>query len=104
METKQLKTGTTTIGLITKDAVVLAADMRASMGHLAYDEESKKLYKITAFYNDIAVCEIPESEVLTFDPGLRSFININTADDLARARRIFNASDHSPGEARHGRK
>jgi proteasome beta subunit len=42
-----LKTGTTTVGLITKDGVVLAADMRASMGHLAYDEESKKIYKIT---------------------------------------------------------
>jgi len=43
----ELKTGTTTVGLIAKDAVVLAADMRASMGHLAYDEESQKLYKIT---------------------------------------------------------
>lgn len=30
-----------------RDGVVLAADMRASMGHLAYDEESQKLYKIT---------------------------------------------------------
>lgn len=44
---KDLKTGTTTVGLIVKDAIVLAADMRASMGHLAYDEESQKLYKIT---------------------------------------------------------
>jgi len=44
---KELKTGTTTVGLVTKDAVVLAADMRASMGHLAYDEEVNKIYKIT---------------------------------------------------------
>jgi proteasome beta subunit len=44
---EDLKTGTTTVGLIYKDGIVLAADMRASMGHLAYDEESKKLYKIT---------------------------------------------------------
>jgi proteasome beta subunit len=44
---KQLKTGTTTVGLITQEAVVLAADMRASMGHLAYDEEVTKIYKIT---------------------------------------------------------
>jgi len=44
---KDLKTGTTTLGLRTKDAIVLAADMRASMGHIAYDDESKKLYKIT---------------------------------------------------------
>jgi len=41
------KTGTTTVGLIASEVVVLAADMRASFGHIAYDEESKKLYKIT---------------------------------------------------------
>ncbi|MFA4855101.1 MAG: proteasome subunit beta [archaeon] len=44
---KDFKTGTTTVGLITTDSVVLAADMRASMGHIAYDEESQKIYKIT---------------------------------------------------------
>jgi len=44
---EDLKTGTTTVGIIYKDGVVIAADKRASMGHLAYDEESKKLYKIT---------------------------------------------------------
>lgn len=44
---EEIKTGTTTVGLIAKDSVVLAADMRASMGHLASDEEAKKLYKIT---------------------------------------------------------
>ena len=35
------------MGLIAKGSVILATDMRASMGHLAYDEESRKLYKIT---------------------------------------------------------
>jgi len=44
---KDFKTGTTTVGLIAGESVVLAADMRASFGHIAYDEESKKLYKIT---------------------------------------------------------
>ena len=44
---KDFKTGTTTVGLIATDSVVLAADMRASFGHIAYDEESPKLYKIT---------------------------------------------------------
>jgi len=43
----KLKTGTTTVGIVAKDAIVFAADMRASMGHLAYDEESPKVYKIT---------------------------------------------------------
>ncbi len=48
MDQKQdLKTGTTTVGIITENAVVLAADMRASMGHLAYDEEAQKIYEIT---------------------------------------------------------
>ncbi len=51
-ESKELKTGTTTVGLVTKESVVLAADMRASMGHLAYDEEVKKIYRIT---NNVAV-------------------------------------------------
>jgi proteasome beta subunit len=48
METQnKLKTGTTTVGLIAKESVILAADMRASLGHIAYDEESQKVYKIT---------------------------------------------------------
>lgn len=46
-KSRDLKTGTTTVGVVVRDGVVLAADMRASMGNLAYDEESKKLYKIT---------------------------------------------------------
>jgi len=43
----KLKTGTTTVGLITKDAIILAADQKATMGNLTYEEESKKIYKIT---------------------------------------------------------
>lgn len=43
----ELKTGTTTIGIIVKDAVILAADMQATLGHLSYDQESQKLYTIT---------------------------------------------------------
>lgn len=46
---EDLKTGTTTVGIIAKDAVVLAADTKATMGHLAYDEEAKKIYKITDY-------------------------------------------------------
>lgn len=43
----KLKTGTTTVGVIGADCVVLAADQRASLGHIAYDEEAQKVYKIT---------------------------------------------------------
>lgn len=49
MELKDIKTGTTTVGIKTKNAVILASDMRASMGHIAYEEESEKVYKITDY-------------------------------------------------------
>lgn len=49
LEGKDLKTGTTTVGIIGKDGVVLAADMQATMGNLSYEEESKKLYKVTDY-------------------------------------------------------
>ncbi len=38
--------GTTTVGLLCKDGVVLATDKRATMGNLIADKEAKKLYKI----------------------------------------------------------
>ena len=44
---QQLKTGTTTVALVFNGGVVLGADQRASMGHLAYDEESPKIYTIS---------------------------------------------------------
>jgi proteasome beta subunit len=45
----QLKTGTTTIGIVATDCVILAADQRVSLGHIAYDDETNKLSKITDF-------------------------------------------------------
>jgi len=45
---QDIKTGTTTVGLIYDKGVVLAADQRASMGHIAYDEEAEKVYKINS--------------------------------------------------------
>jgi proteasome beta subunit len=43
----ELKTGTTTVGLIAKDCVVLASDQRATMGFLIANKTAKKIYKIT---------------------------------------------------------
>lgn len=40
------KKGTTTLGIVCKDGIVLASDKRASLGHLAYDTVDK-IYKIT---------------------------------------------------------
>ena len=53
MEEKDIiKTGTTTVGLICKDGVVLAADRRATAGHFIASKKIEKVLKIT---DDIAV-------------------------------------------------
>ncbi len=44
---EELKTGTTTVGLVAKDCVVLASDQRATMGFLIASKTAKKIYKIT---------------------------------------------------------
>jgi proteasome beta subunit len=41
------KTGTTTVGLIAKDCVVLASDQRATMGFLIANKTAQKIHKIT---------------------------------------------------------
>tara|TARA_Y100000310_G_scaffold229043_1_gene231407 strand:- start:72 stop:713 length:642 start_codon:yes stop_codon:yes gene_type:complete len=46
-EEEQLKTGTTTVGLVGKDYIILAADKRATAGFLIADKRAKKIYKIT---------------------------------------------------------
>ncbi len=48
----KLKTGTTTVGLIGKDCVILAADQKATMGNIAADLASTKIYQIN---NKVAV-------------------------------------------------
>jgi proteasome beta subunit len=47
METdKVTKTGTTTLGIVCKDGVIIATETRATMGNLIAHKETKKLYKI----------------------------------------------------------
>ncbi len=43
---KALKHGTTTVGLICSDGVVLAADKRASMGYFIANKETEKIHKL----------------------------------------------------------
>ncbi|MDF1538001.1 MAG: archaeal proteasome endopeptidase complex subunit beta [Candidatus Thorarchaeota archaeon] len=43
----ELKTGTTTVGLVGKDCTVLASDTRATMGFLIANKTAKKIHKIT---------------------------------------------------------
>lgn len=43
---ERLKTGTTTVGMVCKDGVVLAADMRATAGNLIVDKRAEKVHII----------------------------------------------------------
>ncbi len=44
-----LKTGTTTVGIIAKDAVILAADKRATMGYMVANKHVEKIVKINDY-------------------------------------------------------
>ncbi len=44
MEDSMLKTGTTTVGILCKDGVVIAADMRATAGHMIVDKRAEKVH------------------------------------------------------------
>lgn len=41
-----VKTGTTTIGLVCKDGIVLVADKKATAGHMIVDKHAEKIHKI----------------------------------------------------------
>lgn len=41
------KTGTTTVGIVCKDGIVLAADKRSTADHFIADKRAKKIFKIT---------------------------------------------------------
>ena len=43
---KKLKTGTTTIGIVCKDGIVLAADKRATAGYMIANKKFLKIYKV----------------------------------------------------------
>lgn len=45
--TQQLKTGTTTVGIVCKDGIVLAADTRATAGNLIVDKNVKKVVPVS---------------------------------------------------------
>ncbi|MBU1111482.1 MAG: proteasome subunit beta [archaeon] len=49
---EMLKTGTTTIGIVCKDGVILAADTRATAGNMIVDKRAEKVHIIN---DDIAV-------------------------------------------------
>ncbi|OIO62506.1 hypothetical protein AUJ83_02865 [Candidatus Woesearchaeota archaeon CG1_02_33_12] len=44
-----MKTGTTTVGIMCKDGIVLAADRRATSGNLISDKKAQKIYQINDY-------------------------------------------------------
>ena len=46
MEDKLTKTGTTTIGMVCKDGVLLASESKASMGYMIVNKDVQKVFKI----------------------------------------------------------
>ncbi|MEK6938917.1 MAG: proteasome subunit beta [Nanoarchaeota archaeon] len=44
---EQLKTGTTTVGMVCKDGIVLAADKRATAGNMIVDKRAEKVHILT---------------------------------------------------------
>jgi molybdopterin-guanine dinucleotide biosynthesis protein A len=44
--------------------------------------------RMIAFHRDVRVREVAEQELRRVDPQLRSFFNVNTAEDLEEARRL----------------
>ncbi|MCF7866867.1 proteasome subunit beta [Candidatus Woesearchaeota archaeon] len=73
-ENEVLKTGTTTVGVLGKDCVVLAADKRATAGHLIVD---KNIEKVLPINNNIALTMAGSvSDVQLLVKYLRAEVNL----------------------------
>ena len=45
-DVKELKTGTTTVGIICKDAVIIGTDKKATMGYMVESKEAQKIHQL----------------------------------------------------------
>ena len=77
------------------DAVVPVLDGRPEPTHAAYSKVCLSAIearldaddlKIARFFDDVRVKYVSQRRVEEIDPGRRSFFNVNTEEDLARAR------------------
>jgi len=57
----------------------------------------KDILKIIDFFPQVKKREVSTEEIRRFDPGVRSFQNVNTPEDLARLQQI-SKPESSPGE------
>ncbi|USN45452.1 MAG: proteasome subunit beta [Candidatus Woesearchaeota archaeon] len=65
MSENVLKTGTTTVGLIYKDGVVIAADKRATAGNLIVDKSVTKLIKINDYMGVTISGSVSDIQLMT---------------------------------------
>lgn len=64
---------------------------RACLPHIEARLQARDL-KISGFFDDVRVRYLDEGEVRRFDPELLSFFNVNSTEDLARARALAEAT------------
>lgn len=57
---------------------------------LMQDLLSQNNLKIIDFFQRVKVCEVPSEDILPFDPGLKSFLNVNTPEDLKSLSQLAN--------------
>lgn len=61
----RLKTGTTTLGIVTKEGVVLAADMRATAGNFIVNKDVDKVFKVTDYMALTMAGSVSDAQLLT---------------------------------------
>jgi len=64
MEDKTIKTGTTTVGIVCKDGIILAADKRATAGHLIASKKTEKVHQIDEMLGVTIAGSVSEAQFL----------------------------------------
>ncbi|MFA6088539.1 MAG: proteasome subunit beta [Candidatus Woesearchaeota archaeon] len=65
MDQNLLKTGTTTVGIVCKDGIVLAADKRSTAGHMIANTKQVKIIQITKFTASTQSGLVSDAQLLT---------------------------------------
>ena len=72
-----------------RGGVVRVLEGRARFHHVTMAEVAlNDGQRLLAFFDAVRVRYVPEAELRRWDPELRSFLNVNWPDDLARARAL----------------
>ncbi|MBI2573719.1 proteasome subunit beta [Candidatus Woesearchaeota archaeon] len=64
MTTEQLKTGTTTLGIVCKDGIVLAADKRATAGTMIVDKRADKVHILSDNFAATIAGSVSEAQLI----------------------------------------